>query len=178
MIFKPLSAIGTHAGKRFFAVFVGLMFVSCAASKRLDALHGQQFAPVNTGSSGRIITPVNQVLTPAGKQVELWEMRPQALALSPDGKILATSGKTHDLILVDPENGKVLQKIALPAETAKPTDAVSTHILKPDKEGQLSFTGLIFSKDGKRIYLSNVNGSIKVFERGSGLEYQPIAAFS
>src|SRR5262249_40408938 len=29
--------------------------------------------------------------------------------------------------------------------------------------GQVSFTGLIFSPDGKRIYLSNVNGSIKVF---------------
>src|SRR5205823_14486337 len=29
--------------------------------------------------------------------------------------------------------------------------------------GQLSFTGLEFSPDGSRIYLSNVQGSIKVF---------------
>ena len=42
-------------------------------------------------------------------------------------------------------------------------DPVSDQILQPDKEGQLSFTGLIFSPDGSRLYLANVAGSIKVF---------------
>ena len=41
------------------------------------------------------ITPVNQVVTPAGILVELSGMRPQALALSPDGKLLVTAGLTH-----------------------------------------------------------------------------------
>jgi YVTN family beta-propeller protein len=43
---------------------------------------------------------------------------------------------------------------------------VSDHILRPDKEGQLSFTGLAFAPDGSRIYLANVDGSIKVFGVG------------
>src|SRR5438309_51915 len=96
-------------------IFVGgslaLLLSSYAAEKRLDALHENDFALVNTGTSGRVITPVNQVLTPAGLQVELEAMRPQALALSPDSKILATSGKTHDLVLIDPVTGHLLQKV-------------------------------------------------------------------
>jgi YVTN family beta-propeller protein len=106
-------------------------------------------------------------------------MRPQAVALSPDGQILVTSGKTADLVVVEPASGQILQKVALPseksAEEATP-DAVSTHILEPDKEGQLSFTGLIFSPDGSRIFLSNVNGSIKVF--GVGPDHKVTALYS
>src|SRR5688572_27613259 len=49
---------------------------------------------VGHAEDGRIITPVNQVLTPIGKQLDLPQMRPQALALSPDGTLLVTAGKT------------------------------------------------------------------------------------
>src|SRR3954462_5534219 len=52
--------------------------------------------------TNRTVTPVNQVLTPSGTQVELSGMRPQAIALSPNGKLLATSGKTSQLVIVDP----------------------------------------------------------------------------
>jgi hypothetical protein len=38
-------------------------------------------------SAGRYVMPTGQVLTPAGRQVALPEMRPQALALSPDGQL-------------------------------------------------------------------------------------------
>ena len=53
----------------------------------------------------------------------------------------------------------------LPSEKAlDPTpNPVSDHILQPDEDGQLSFTGLAFSPDGSRIYLANVDGSVKVF---------------
>jgi len=44
-------------------------------------------------STNRLYTPVNQMLTPAGLQIELPGLRPQALALSPDGKLLVTAGK-------------------------------------------------------------------------------------
>ena len=92
-------------------------------------------------------------------------MRPQAIALSPNGRLLVTAGKTHDLVVIDPATGKVLQRVALPSErdsTVTP-DSVSDEILKPDKAGQLSFTGLTFSPDGARIYLANVDGNVKVF---------------
>ena len=110
-----------------------------------------------------IFVPVNQTLQPAGLQVELPGLRPQVIALSPDGKILVTSGKTDELIVVAPETGKILQRVALPSGSAKVEEATSTRILEPDKGGQASYTGLIFSPNGSRIYLSAVNGSIKVF---------------
>ena len=46
---------------------------------------------VGRSREDQIATPVNQILTPYGKQVELAGMRPQALALSPDGKLLLAS---------------------------------------------------------------------------------------
>ena len=112
-----------------------------------------------------IVTPVNQLLTPYGQQVELAGMRPQALALSPDGKLLLVAGKTNELVVVDPVSGLVKQHVALPEESrhTPATDTASANILKPDKAAHVSYTGLIFSADGKRIYMSNVAGSIKVF---------------
>ena len=120
---------------------------------------------VGRRNANRSYTPVNQILTPAGFQVELPGMRPQALALSPDAKLLVTAGKTHELVVIDPKSGAILQRVLLPSEKdQEPGRApVSGQILNPDKEGQLSFTGLVFSPDGKRIYLANVDGSIKVF---------------
>src|SRR5689334_13252741 len=62
-------------------------------------------------------TPVNQILTPAGLQVQLPELRPQALALSPDGRLLVTSGKTHEIIVIAPASGQILQRVRLPGKT-------------------------------------------------------------
>ena len=122
-----------------------------------------------------IVTPVNQLLTPYGQQVELAGMRPQALALSPDGRLLVVSGKTSELVVIAPETGEVTQRVLLPneAQVEPPQEAVSPNILMPDRGGQVSFTGLIFSPDGKRIYLSNVNGSIKVFSVTENNQVQP-----
>ena len=121
--------------------------------------------PVGQTGLSSYVTPVNQLLTPAGRQIELPELRPQAIALSPNGRLLAISGKTAELLLADPVSGRILQRVALPSRQAVDPvpGAVSTHILLPDKKGQLSFTGLIFSPDGSRIYLASVNGTIKVF---------------
>ncbi|MCX8109231.1 MAG: phosphoesterase, partial [Verrucomicrobiae bacterium] len=120
--------------------------------------------PVARLSTNRIVTPVNQIVTPVGVQVELPGLRPQALALSPNGKLLATSGKTHEIVIVDPVSGTILQRVPLPSdEITEPPEPVSTHILAPDKEGQLSYTGLVFSPDGTRLYMANVRGNIKVF---------------
>jgi len=110
-------------------------------------------------------TPANQILTPAGKQVQLAGMRPQALALGRNGQLYVAAARAHELIVVDPATGKILQRVSLPSDNAKDPapGTVSAHILEPDKEGQVSYTGLAVSPDGTRIYLSNVRGSIKVF---------------
>ncbi len=147
---------------------LGLALLMQAATPAAESLRRESFATtekVGRLGANRLYTPTNQVLTPAGQQVELAGMRPQAIALSPDGRLLVTAGKTHDLVVLDPDTGLVRQHVALPSEKALPSEeeAVSSQILDPDKEGQLSYTGLVFSPDGRRLYLANVNGSIKVF---------------
>jgi len=120
---------------------------------------------VGVKEAGRTVLPVNQVVTPAGVQVPLPGLRPQALALSPNGRLLAVSGKTHELVVLDPASGAVRQRVVLPGEPQEEPrpEAASANILEPDEKGQMSYTGLVFSPDGGRIYLSNVNGSVKVF---------------
>lgn len=99
-------------------------------------------------------TPNGQLLSPAGLQVELPGMRPQTLALSPDGRLLATAGKNHTLVLIDPADGRILQNLQLSIKKGEDESKTTT--------AQLSFKGLIFSPDGKRIYLSNTGGDIWV----------------
>jgi YVTN family beta-propeller protein len=117
---------------------------------------------VGRRGDNRTVLPVNQVVTPLGVQVELPGLRPQALALSPDGRILITAGKTAELVVVDPASGAVRQRVPLPKTTYPRVP--SENVLRPDKEGQLSFTGLAFSPDGRRAFLSDVNGSVVVFD--------------
>ena len=153
-------------------IFISLSFIAIStllpSGCRIGPPSAASFASeerVGKAGRNRYVTPANQILTPAGFQVELPGLRPQALALSPDGRILLTSGKTAELVVIDPNTGGVIQRVGLPSETnAPPTpDAVSANILQPDKDGQVSFTGLIFSPHGRRVYLANVNGSVKVF---------------
>ena len=120
---------------------------------------------VGTSPDGRSVTPVNQVVTPAGRQVPLPGLRPQAIALSPDGRLLVTAGKTNEIVVVDPATGDILARVKPPADdvTAPPADAESARNLAPDTKAIESFTGLVFSPDGTRLFMSNVHGSIKVF---------------
>ena len=129
---------------------------------------GRDHETVGHQSGGRSVTPVNQVLTPFGRQVELTGLRPQALALSPDGKRVIVAGKTSELLVLDAVSGEFLQRLALPSEKQNEPapEVASANILEPDKKGQVSYTGLRFSPDGKRVFLSNVNGSLKVFAVG------------
>ena len=123
-------------------------------------------------------TPVNQRVTPAGVQVDLPRIRPNAITLSPDGKILVTAGLTHDLIVVDPATGNIRQRVPFPAEIAPEAKPIVEGILNPDEKAQLSFTGLTFSPDGSRIYLSNVNGDIKVFAVNDHHQVAPLRTFA
>ena len=138
--------------------FLTLLILTSANLSADDEMVGHR-------QDGSVLTPVNQVLTPMGKQIDLPGLRPQALALSPDGRLLLTSGKTNELIVIDPANAVIKQRVLLPAEeTQTPAEPpVSEQVLRPDEEGLLSYTGLIFSPSGSKIYMSNVNGSVKVF---------------
>lgn len=130
--------------------------------------HGQQpSAPKALGgeaghpAANRYLVPTGQVLTPAGRQVDLPGMRPQALALSPDGRLLATAGRKNVLVLIDPATGQVLQTIPLSIpknESATPASAPARSAAT--NSADLSFTGLVFSPDGRCLYLSNVNGNV------------------
>lgn len=127
--------------------------------------------PVGRIEGPASIVPVGQTVAPAGHQVPLPGMRPQAMALSLDESFLAVSGKTRELVILDAATGSVRQRVPLPSEAARGTESAepaSGNILEPDVKGQISYTGLVFSPDGLAIYLSNVNGSIKVFSVGRG----------
>ncbi len=100
-------------------------------------------------------TASGQMLSPTGRQIELPGMRPQALVLSPDGKRLATAGKNHTLALIDPADGRIVQTVPLSTDPANNRPETVT--------AQISFTGLAFSPDSRRIYLSNTGGNIWVF---------------
>ncbi len=107
---------------------------------------------------------MNQLVTPAGINIELPGIRPNALALSPDDRLLVTSGLTNVLLVLDPETGGIRQQVKFPPSGRQSVAApVSGQILGADRKAKLSYTGLVFSPDGLRIFLSDVNGDIKVF---------------
>lgn len=140
-------------------------------------LRGQDNPPqglVGRSQDRSIMTPVHQRITPYGNWVELPGMRPQAVAISPDGSLGITSGKTNKLVAFDPRTGDVLSYVEMPNESqAIDASPAAPNNLKPENAPLLSFTGLIFSRDGKQIYLSNVQGSIKVFSVEEGRTVKP-----
>ncbi len=127
--------------------------------------------------SSRAVTPVNQVLTPAGQQLDLPGMRPQVLALAPQGRFLVTSGKTNDLVVIDPQTTAVRARVDLPSSLAHlaASSPVSPNILNPERKGQVSYTGLVFAPRGDRIYLSNVEGAIEVFQVDDSDNVKPLS---
>ena len=129
---------------------------------------------VGRHGDGRVVLPVNQVITPAGKQIELPGMRAEALALSPDGKLLIVSGLTNVVVVLDPATGAIKQRVPLPkVRKGAPPDASSAAYLDYDGRSQISYNGLAFSRDGERLALSNVNGDVKLFEVTKESEVRP-----
>jgi len=153
---------------------IGLAVLVCLSS-------GKNFADdffTTTKPVGRdgdaTVTPANQLVTPAGTQIGLPGIRPNALALSPDGRLLVTAGLTHELVVLDPAGGKILQHVALPSGKVLEPQPLAEAILGADEKAQLSFTGLKFSPDGTRLYLANVSGDIKVFAVGHDHKVSPL----
>ena len=101
------------------------------------AVVAQQVLPriVGRQADGSVLLPTNQTITPAGKQIE-FDGRPNAMALSPDGKTAAIlNGNAQAIVLVDLEAAKIRQIF--------------------DKAGSsASYDGIAYSKDGKKLYAS------------------------
>ncbi|MGB9006481.1 MAG: hypothetical protein WCB96_12220, partial [Candidatus Aminicenantales bacterium] len=154
--------------KRCPTIIIILLALLAATGSRTGEKGATDSDQVGTAGPQGTVLPVNQVVTPAGLQVPLPGLRPLALALSPDEKLLAVSGKTSEVVLIDPGSGRIRQRLFLPAQNeAQPSSqAPPSSLLYPDLKGQLSYTGLVFSPRGDRLYLSNVNGDIKVFSIG------------
>jgi YVTN family beta-propeller protein len=149
------------------------ILVSFSAGKMSAADFDATRAPVGRNASG-LETPVNQLVTPAGTLIDLPGIRPNALALSPDCRLLVTTGLTNRLIVLNPATGEILQRVPFPSGSVLEPQPLSSAILGADEKAQLSFTGLKFSPDGSRIYLSNVNGDIKVFSVSRTHEVSPL----
>ncbi|HEX3865264.1 MAG TPA: beta-propeller fold lactonase family protein, partial [Gemmatimonadaceae bacterium] len=100
------------------------------------SLHAQEKrVDVGPQSDGRVVVPTNQVLAPAGKQV-IMPGRPTDMVLSPDGRRLAVSSY-RDVRILDAESGQTIS-------TAKITGA--------------SYKGLLFTPDGRELYVSTIPG--------------------
>ena len=157
---RPICLRHSRCPSKAMQIFFSLVLLSAASaysqSSDVPLVATPDKTAVGHGAEGKVQTPVNQILTAYGKQIELPGMRPQALALSHDSKLMAVSGKTNRLVIVDPKLGKVRQSVAMPGMN-------NGNQLVADTAAQVSFTGLIFSPDDRSIFLSDVNGSIKVF---------------
>src|SRR5436305_3647145 len=95
--------------------------LGCAAHKVHRSIFLNDASTVGRVDFSSYITPTGQLLTPAGEQIELPGMRPQALAFSPDGKVVATSGKTNSVVLIDLATGFILQRATLSTNRAEAT---------------------------------------------------------
>ncbi|HKQ36925.1 MAG TPA: hypothetical protein VJ063_02535, partial [Verrucomicrobiae bacterium] len=168
-----------------FGIFVLLCIVVVALNTGAATISLSPPNAVGRVATNRHVTPTGQVLTPAGRQIDLMGMRPQMLALSPDGKLLATAGKSNVLILINPVSGEILQAASLstnlveakaaaekadePEDPALRSDVSDTNTTRGSGSRsnapvpQVSFTGLTFSPDGRRIYLASAGGNIRAF---------------
>jgi DNA-binding beta-propeller fold protein YncE len=164
-----------------------IVVIACLASGSAAWLSACRIEPVEPpaprdrvarGDGATAVTPVNQRLTPAGLFVDLPGLRPQAIALSPRGRFVYVSGKTSEVVLLDADSGVVADRVALPGDDWPAIESVDAadHQLNPDRDGQLSYTGFLVSRDGRNLLSSNVRGSVKVFAIGDDDRLTPLRA--
>jgi YVTN family beta-propeller protein len=117
-----------------------------AAADDLDQLK------VGRQADGRIVTPTNQILQPAGRQIT-FPGRPVDLALAEDGAVLVVKN-LNDLVFIDLASNKIKQTL---------------HI---DRSGASGFgvVGLAVYED--RVYASDVGDLVHVAQRQADGKYQ------
>ena len=125
------------------SVAIGILVVVGILGSGSDDARAQvgEKQQVGRQKDGSVVLSTNQVLSPAGRQVE-FRGRSNAVTLSPDRKTAALlNGGYKAIILVDLETDKVKQEF----EAAGPS---------------ASFSGILYSKDGKALYASQATGNL------------------
>src|SRR5262245_25836337 len=123
------------------------VFLSNAPAQEVEALR------VGVQSDGRVIVPTNQVLHPAGQQVE-FPGRPVDLLQVEGGRLLVAKN-LRDLTFVDPATGQVRQTLATPGTG----------------RSQPGFSVAGLAAAGDRVFASDALHSIRVARRGSDGAY-------
>jgi YVTN family beta-propeller protein len=110
-----------------------------------DCLVGQQ-------GDGSVVLPTNQIISPAGQQVEFLG-RANVVALRPDGQTAAilTAEDPEPITVIDLASGQVRQEFT---PDANPDD---------EEEVGASFAGLLYAPDGNRLYAAD--GTLTLVER-------------
>jgi YVTN family beta-propeller protein len=129
---------------------LALGFIASASAQKRGHLLEHPTLPtyhVGTQSNGAVVVPTDQIVTPAGTQIQISGARPNAVAFSPDGKKMA--------ILTAGCNGcSIVSVVDLATvgvqQTLNPSDGGGA----PD--------GIIYSQDGSHLFLSDTNGEIIV----------------
>ncbi len=128
--------------KLSIVLLISLLFAQCFDKNSEKIVKNTM--KVGRQADGSILVPTNQLLRPAGFQIQ-FSGRPVDLALSPDGKWLAVLNiNSLDLFRVK--------------------DRSKTQSLKIRKGG--SFNGITFSGDGKKIYVSQARDFVMIAELG------------
>ena len=122
----------------FFTLLTSLL-LSCHQKKEEDAV-----IRVGPQPDGSILVPTNQLLRPAGFQIT-FPGRPVDMTLSPDGRLLAVLNMSS-LEIIRVLDRTILQSIPF--------------------RGGGSFQGVLFTPDGKKIYVSQARDRILVAVRG------------
>jgi YVTN family beta-propeller protein len=122
-------------------LFMLVMIFSCNVRKE-EAVPNLKVGPQPDGS---ILVPSNQLLRPAGFQVDL-PGRPVDIALTPNGRFLLVKNKS-EINLIRLTDRTVLQSL-------------------PYRNAGASFTGMCVSPDGKKVYVTDAKNHICIASIG------------
>ncbi len=179
---------------------VAISFFAIAAHAQVAPPPAQQ-KPALTGKVGKLgenqwLLPTGQIISPAGQRIDFPGVRPQALALSPNGKFLAVAGSSKDVFIFDAVTGRELSHTTMPgdakaappakpgalpaaAPAAKKDEPVAdSGDPKPDMGGKMSFAGLAFSPDGARLFVSSRGGQVRHFGVEPTGKLRPAGSFA
>ncbi len=118
-----------------------------------DILDYYDSANVGPQPDGRVVVATNQVLDPFGLQVQ-FPGRPNDCAFSPDGSLVAVADAWGGLVrFIDPATGEIRSQVKLPNEMP-------------------GYSGVTFSPDGQRLWVSGSRNVIFVLERNAEGAYE------